>query len=372
MTRPRNNILIIEKDYFKMKTFTLICIFSILIIQVDAVKLVENKRAVNDVTTAKISRYLSKMLPVIVNTWPFTNATESAWNVVYNEKRSALDAVEKGCSTCEEQQCDGTVGFGGSPDENGETTLDAMIMDGTTMNVGAVAALRRVKNAISVARHVLHYTKHSMLAGSQATEFASQMGFKVESLETNTSRDMWLKWKEQNCQPNFWMNVSPDSQKSCGPYTPQKLKNIFNEKNHDTIGMVAVDGEGHIAAGTSTNGARHKIPGRVGDSPIPGSGAYADGMVGGAAATGDGDVMMRFLPSFLAVEEMRRGASPNQAAHTAINRIIQYHSEFSGAVIVVRIDGKYGAACHGMENFKYSVCNPTLGKVTVNSVPCMK
>ncbi|KAK7874453.1 hypothetical protein R5R35_001545 [Gryllus longicercus] len=320
------------------------------------------------------------MLPVVVNTWPFTNATAKAWETVYDKKGTALDAVEKGCTACEEEQCDGTVGYGGSPDENGETTLDAMIMDGTTMNMGAVAALRRIKKAISVARHVLHYTDHSMLAGSQATEFAVRMGFKEESLQTEISRDMWRKWKGQNCQPNFWMNVSPDPRNNCGPYTPnpttsvasKATNNVFDDKNHDTIGMVVIDRDGHIAAGTSTNGAKHKIPGRVGDSPIAGAGAYADGSVGGAAATGDGDVMMRFLPSFVAVEEMRRGSTPQKAAEAAIHRIIPHYPNFSGAVVTIHKDGEYAAACHGMDKFRYSVCNPTLGEVTVHSVPCLK
>lgn len=110
-----------------------------------------------------------------------------------------------GCSVCERLQCDGTVGYGGSPDENGETTLDAMIMDGKTMNMGAVAALRNVKDAIAVAKHVLQNTKHSMLVGEQATAFAEKMGFKTESLATNHSTDMWRAWKVSNCQPNFWM-----------------------------------------------------------------------------------------------------------------------------------------------------------------------
>lgn len=205
-----------------------------------------------------------------------------------------------GCSVCEREQCDGTVGYGGSPDENGETTLDAMIMDGKTMNMGAVAALRNVKDAIAVAKHVLLYTKHSMLVGSQATEFAEQLGFKQENLATNSSKDMWKDWRENYCQPNFWTNVTPNPRFSCGPYKPnqdhgtQKSETHreysvigYGRYNHDTIGMLVIDRTGNIAAGTSTNGARHKIPGRVGDSPIPGAGSYADDEVGAAAATGN-------------------------------------------------------------------------------------
>lgn len=238
-------------------------------------------------------------LPLVINTWGFTDATKEAWNAVYFQNLSSIDSVVLGCSVCEREQCDGTVGYGGSPDENGETTLDAMLMDGKTMNMGAVAALRNIKDAIAVAKHVLLYTRHSMLVGSQATEFAQQQGFKQETLTTNSSKDMWKTWKENKCQPNFWTNVSPDPETSCGPYQPNLENSVtdkLNEKyysvigygkyNHDTIGMIVIDRTGNIAAGTSTNGAKHKIPGRVGDSPIPGAGSYADNEVGAAAATG--------------------------------------------------------------------------------------
>lgn len=102
----------------------------------------------------------------------------------------------------------------------------------------------------------------------------------------------------------YFQDVSPDPKTNCGPYTPntQSTKDTkvgpFNSKNHDTIGMIVIDETGHIIAGTSTNGANHKIAGRVGDSPVPGAGAYADNEVGAAVATGDGDIMMRFLPRF--------------------------------------------------------------------------
>lgn len=104
-------------------------------------------------------------LPLIINTWAFVNATRVAWYTLNSQGATVLDAIERGCQQCEAEQCDGTVGYGGSPDENGETTLDAMIMCGTTMNVGAVGCLRRIKNAISVARYVLERTHHTLLVG---------------------------------------------------------------------------------------------------------------------------------------------------------------------------------------------------------------
>ncbi|EDS30559.1 N(4)-(Beta-N-acetylglucosaminyl)-L-asparaginase [Culex quinquefasciatus] len=291
-------------------------------------------------------------LPLVINTWAFTNATLRAHQWLVVGEAGPIDALVEGCSVCEREQCDGTVGYGGSPDENGETTLDAMIMDGSTMNIGA-------------------------------------MGFKRESLETERSKEMWEQWKNNHCQPNFWQNVIPSPSMSCGPYEPISGNAIpqnhwtsnelnednnaptFNRFNHDTIGMIVIDAEGHVVAGTSTNGARNKIPGRVGDSPIPGSGAYADSTVGAAAATGDGDIMMRFMPSLLAVEGLRRGLSPVQAGETALARIALHYPKFVGGIVVASSDGQYGAACHGMDEFPYSVAEGSKEtEVVVKKVKC--
>lgn len=273
------------------------------------------------------------------------------------------------------------MGFGGSPNEDGETCLDAMIMDGKTMNVGAVASLRNIKDAIAVARHVLENTQHTFLVGEQATDFAVKMGFKKESLSTSGSESIYNDWKLRNCQPNFWMNVSPNPSMSCGPYEPvtdaqsksiNDINSFFTSNNHDTIGMIVIDKQGNIASGTSTNGATHKIPGRVGDSSITGAGSYADNTVGGAAATGDGDILMRFLPSFLAVEYLRNGATPDVAGEKTLMRIAQYYPHFVGAVVVVDKNGKYGAACHGLDSFPFSVYNPQTKIVKIEKRDCLR
>jgi len=307
--------------------------------------------------------------PVVINTWPFTEATEKAWEVVTGSSHNtAVDAVEQGCTVCEILQCDGSVGYGGSPDESGETTLDAMIMNGNTFKVGAVGDLRRVKSAISVARYVLEHTRHTLLVGDSATQFAVEMGFQTSNLTTPTSEQIWEKWKANNCQPNFWVNVVPSANSSCGPYQPaENASHNIGPKNHDTIGMVVIDQNQNIAAGTSTNGLTHKIPGRVGDSPIAGAGCFADTEYGGCAATGDGDVMMRFLPCYQAVENLRNGMSPKQAAESAITRIITKHPDFQGALVVINKDGVWGAACHGWI-FKYSVMAPGFSEVQVFTV----
>ncbi|XP_026186331.1 N(4)-(beta-N-acetylglucosaminyl)-L-asparaginase isoform X1 [Mastacembelus armatus] len=318
-------------------------------------------------------------LPLVINTWPFKNATAAAWSVLQSGG-SVLDAVEKGCARCEIEQCDGSVGYGGSPDESGETTLDAMIMNGDTMDVGAVADLRRIKNAIGVARAVMERTDHTLLVGESASVFAENMGFIAEDLTTNRSLNTFSQWLKGNCQPNYRKNVFPDPSISCGPYKPrvtlQRRKRVRHmyRHSHDTIGMIAFSQDGHVAAGTSTNGLMHKVPGRVGDSPIVGAGAYADSSAGAAAATGDGDVMMRFLPSYLAVELMRAGADPSAACETAISRIKRHHSEFFGAIICANTTGHYGAACNkspGFSKFQYMVRDSKSDTPVLKSVDCI-
>ncbi|XP_055522052.1 LOW QUALITY PROTEIN: N(4)-(beta-N-acetylglucosaminyl)-L-asparaginase-like [Leucoraja erinacea] len=311
-------------------------------------------------------------VPLVLNTWAFAGAARRAWSTIASGG-SVLDAVEQGCSWCEDAQCDGTVGYGGSPDERGETTLDAMIMNGDTMEVGAVGDLRRVKSAISVARAVMEHSTHTLLVGESASIFAQNMGFLSEDLTTTRSLSLHWEWLQNKCQPNSWKNVFPNPETTCGPYKP--IKELGSQQhrvsayranihNHDTIGLIAIDKFGNIAAGTSTNGQIHKIHGRVGDSPIVGAGAYADSTAGAAAATGNGDIMMRFLPSYQAVEYMRMGIDPITACQKVIRRIQKYHPNLFGAVICANKTGSYGAACSkspGLDQFHFMVYNPEKG-----------
>lgn len=168
-----------------------------------------------------------------------------------------------------------------------------------------------------------------MLAGEGATAFAIMLGMQEEDLSTDASRQAHQSWTSGGCQPNYYRNFD-GAGKSCPPYPPPSsavggkveggeclgvneavtgtsgLHDLWesrsdparlqiSEDNHDTIGMIAVDQNGNLACGTTTNGAANKIAGRVGDSPVAGAGCYVDNDVGGAAATGDGDVMMRFV-----------------------------------------------------------------------------
>uniref|UniRef100_A0A6N2L769 beta-aspartyl-peptidase n=1 Tax=Salix viminalis TaxID=40686 RepID=A0A6N2L769_SALVM len=310
---------------------------------------------------------ISEQYPLVVSTWPFKEAVRAAWRAV-DGNHSAVDAVVEGCSACEELRCDGTVGPGGSPDENGETTIDALIMNGVTMEVGAVAAMRFVKDGIRAAKLVMQHTKHTLLVGEKASAFAIAMGLPgPDNLSSADSIRKWSTWKENHCQPNFWKDVVPSD--SCGPYhakaridvkeggcstrylmgVAEPRSSLVGPHNHDTISMAVIDKRGHVAVGTSTNGATYKIPGRVGDGPIAGSSAYAVTDSGACVATGDGDIMMRFLPCYQVVESME----PRLAAKDAISRIARKFPDFLGAVVAINKNGVHAGACHGW-TFEYS------------------
>ncbi|KAL2136895.1 hypothetical protein VTI74DRAFT_621 [Chaetomium olivicolor] len=318
----------------------------------------------------------SPNLPLVVNTWggPFTAATDAAYYSLLSpqvhSRSPALDAIIAGCSACERLQCDGTVGFGGSPDEYCETTLDAMIMDGTSMNSGAVGGLRRIRDAIAVARAVLEHTRHSLLVGDLATQFAVEMGFGPEgSLSTEEGRRRCEKWRSEGCPGHYRVGVMPET--GCGPYRPVKGYKWGEEKwqkSHDTISMVVIDGKGTMAAGTSTNGAAFKVPGRVGDGPIVGSGSYVDGEVGGCGATGDGDIMMRFLPCYQAVENLRQGMTPTEAAEDAVMRMLRKFPGVSSGIVVVNHKGEHGGAGSGW-TFTYAFRGGMMNETKVVSVP---
>jgi N4-(beta-N-acetylglucosaminyl)-L-asparaginase len=302
----------------------------------------------------------------VINTWGgvFSGAASAAAaTFTANSSATALDAVESGCIYCEVNQCDTTVGYGNHADTSGETSLDAMIMCGDSYDAGSVGYIRHFRNVISLARAVMVYTTHTLLVGDGAESFADMLGFQRQLATVDSTVQDYTAWKQANCQPNFYDNI-PSALTSCGPYnnsgsstvakaTSSERRWDAGSGNHDTIGMVTRDAFGSMACGTSTNGANHKIAGRVGDSPIVGAGCYVDSKIGGAAATGDGDVMMRFLPTFYAVTLMESGSSPIQACSAAMNRIGKAYPSFSGGIVCVNTAGDHAGASFNM-GFSYS------------------
>ncbi|MEM7474234.1 MAG: N(4)-(beta-N-acetylglucosaminyl)-L-asparaginase [Planctomycetota bacterium] len=260
-----------------------------------------------------------------IATWKFGQVACEKSRTVLSQGGSLKDAVERGINVTELDESNRSVGYGGNPNAEGVVQLDACFMDGATQKAGSVAALEGYPNPVSVARRVMETTKHVMLAGEDAAAFAARNGFQPREMLTPGARAAWEKWKAQKEQ-----SISP------GP------------ENHDTIALLGVDNESTVVGGCSTSGLAFKLPGRVGDSPIIGSGLYVDGEVGAAGATGVGENIMRYCGSFLIVEYMRQGKSPTDACIAAIRRIASGEkkppSELSVNFVAINKDGVVGAA----------------------------
>ena len=255
--------------------------------------------------------------PVVISTWNHgIAANEAAWKILSANGR-ALDAVERGVRVTEADPKISSVGYGGLPDRDGHVTLDACIMD-ENLNGGSVACIEHIKHPVSVARLVMEKTSHVMLVGEGALQFALQNGFKKENLLTESSKKAWKKWQKEN------------------NYIP------VGEENHDTIGMVALDSNGNLSGACTTSGMAWKIHGRVGDSPILGDGLYIDNEVGGAASTGVGEAVMRTCGSYLVVELMRAGKTPDEACKMTVERIMAKHMKYKGLQVGFIALNKYG------------------------------
>ena len=281
----------------------------------------------------EMTQHKSNIFPLTIATWNFPNASKKAGELLATGS-TALDAVEQGVMVEEADIRNTTVGKGGAPDRDGNVTLDACIMS-PGGDAGAVVYLKHTSKAASVARKVMEETPHVMLAGEGADLFAIQQGFKKEELFTEDSKAAYQEWLKK-----------------------KEYKPIINIENHDTIGMLCIDKNGDIAGACTSSGLSYKVNGRVGDSPIIGSGLFIDNEVGGAVATGMGEAIMKSVGSFLIVELMRQGKSPQVACEEAINRIIKAnpnYKEFQAAFIAVNKKGEIGSHCiqKGFSYVKY-------------------
>lgn len=281
--------------------------------------------------------------PLVLSTWDAgLDANRTAWEVLKNGGR-ALDAVERGVMTTEDSlNC--CVGLGGNPDRDGFVTLDACIMD-EQGNCGSVAFLERIKHPISVARRVMEKTPHVMLVGSGAQQFALAEGFSLESASlSDDAQRAYKQWliKSQYNPPQKNIENNKDQH---GPFAPSRLEN--GEWNHDTIGMIALDQQGNLSGSCTTSGAGFKMRGRVGDSPLIGSGLYVDNEVGACAATGQGEDIIRIAGSHLVVEFMRNGASPEEACKKAVGRLVGMRRQKLGDIQICFLamdrSGAFGA-----------------------------
>ncbi|MCK0108465.1 N(4)-(beta-N-acetylglucosaminyl)-L-asparaginase [Flavobacteriaceae bacterium S0825] len=271
--------------------------------------------------------------PIAICTWGFAEANAKAGEAL-SKNISALDAAIKGVAVEEQNIKNTTVGKGGAPDRDGNVTLDACVMN-SDGDCGAVLCVENITNVAALAKKVMEDTPHVMLAGKGAEEFAYTQGFKKEELLTEASKKAWEKWKETS-----------------------KYQPIINIENHDTIGMLTMDKNGNIAGACTTSGLAYKMKGRIGDSPIIGSGLFIDNEIGGAVATGMGEEVVKTVGSFLIVELMRQGKSPQEACEEAISRIVSKgdrYKDFQIAYLAMNKAGDIGSYCihKGFTYMKY-------------------
>ena len=256
-----------------------------------------------------------------ISTWKTTEANKKAGQML-DKGEHALDAAVAGVAIEEENPKNTTVGYGGAPDRTGKVTLDACVMNHLG-DCGSVVAVENIVNVARLAKDVMEKTPHVMLSGKGAEEFAISQGYKKTDLLTDKSKKEWEEWlKDQDYKP------------------------IINIENHDTIGMLCIDKNNNLSGACSTSGLAYKMKGRVGDSPIIGSGLFIDNKIGGAVATGLGEEVVKTVGSFLVVELMRQGLSPQEACEKAVKRIVSNNSQenkFQVAYIAMNKKGEVGS-----------------------------
>lgn len=262
----------------------------------------------------------SPLSPVVISSRNGIRATEKAMELL-RKGSDTLEAVVAGVNIVELDPEDHSVGYGGIPNEEGVVQLDASVMHGPTRGAGAVSCLEGIKTPSRVAKMVMERTDHVLLTGAGALQFALSMGFKHEELLTDSARETWLEWKQKLNPSDNWINPEDRIPAALIAGERQSLRDAV--EMHGTINCNAVNEKGEISGVTTTSGLPFKIPGRVGDSPIIGAGLYVDNEVGACGSTGRGEANLKTCASFMGVEFMRQGLSPEEAGIRVMKRIIE-------------------------------------------------
>jgi beta-aspartyl-peptidase (threonine type) len=232
-----------------------------------------------------------------------------------------MDAVEAAIASMEDDETF-DAGRGSFLNADGQVELDAGFMDGANLEVGAVAGVQFIRNPIRLARAVMEKSEHVLLIAQGAQRFAHRMGFpSCELTDLAVPREF-----------ERWQRLLYDQ-----TYSTQQA---FS-RPADTVGCVALDAEGHIAAGTSTGGTPNKMPGRVGDVPMVGCGFYADDELGGASSTGWGEAIAKVILARQALHYLEEQGNPNSAAETAI-QVLADRTKGTGGIIILSPDGQPG------------------------------
>ena len=262
-----------------------------------------------------------KKLPISVCTWNFEKANQKA-GVFLDKNYKALDAAIEGVAVEEANENNTTVGIGAAPDRDGNVTLDACVMNDKG-DCGSVMAVQNIMHVAALAREIMYATPHVILAGKGAEDFALQKGFSKTQLLTPEAKKKWEEWKKK------------------AEYAPK-----INIENHDTIGMLCLDNNQNLSGACTTSGLAYKMKGRVGDSPIIGSGLFVDNDIAAAVATGMGEEVIKTVGSFLIVELIKQGRTPQEACEEAIDRIIKKQNgkpQFQVGFLALDKNGNVGA-----------------------------
>lgn len=272
----------------------------------------------------------------IIATWRMAVEGITEADKMLKEGADAGDAIETAIKEVEDFPFYKSVGYGGLPNEEMEVELDAAYMDGDTLDIGAVAAIKDYANPISIARRLSHEKVNCMLVGEGAEKFAHKEGFERKNMLTDRAK---IHYKNR---------VKEVKQQEISPYS-----------GHDTVGMVCLDTHGKMTVATSTSGLFMKRKGRVGDSPISGSGFYVDSKIGGASATGLGEDLMKGCISYEIVRLMKEGKHPQEACEIAVNDLNKELIERRGkagdlSLIAMNNKGEWGVATN-IEGFSFAV-----------------
>ncbi|HEU4746851.1 MAG TPA: N(4)-(beta-N-acetylglucosaminyl)-L-asparaginase [Gemmatimonadaceae bacterium] len=302
--------------------------------------------------------------PVVIASGNGLRGVQRAYDMIVRDRADTLDAIIAGVNIQELDPEDQSVGLGGLPNADGVVQLDASCMHGPTKRAGAVASLEGIATPSLVAKAVMDHTDHVMLVGPGAKRFALDMGFKEQNLLTEQSRRDWLRWKACLNPSDNWLDDT-GAPRGTSP-TASEAARLGVKFTTGTINMNAVNSTGDLSSVTTTSGLSWKIPGRVGDSPIIGAGQYCDNAVGAAGSTGRGEAAIKTCGSFLIVELMRQGLSPEQACLKTIERVIATTERrlldargrplFDLQFYAIAKDGRFGAAS-AYEGDRYAVAD---------------
>jgi len=261
---------------------------------------------------------------------------------------SAVDAVEAAVAVLEDDDTF-DAGRGSFLTRDGRVQLDALLMDGGTMRAGGVACVERLRNPIQAARLVLDKSPHVYFVGQGAEEFAEQHGMTlIDNSELVLDRER-LRLEQAQEQERAGL---PDLTFAGDDKSPETAAELAS---HDTVGAVALDAKGNIAAATSTGGTLNKAPGRVGDSSLIGCGCYADNASAAVSLTGWGEPIMKLVLGKWAVDRVQQGRAPEQVAPDAIAYLYKRLGGHGG-IILLAPDGRYGIA-HNTPRMAWGLCD---------------